>query len=115
MGHAVINFTRRGTLKLARCSRQKPMISASRSLSRPQFDKYRDNFRQTGIGHADCYRLLYRVVLEQNRLDLRRGDILAADADHLFDSADQPEITVLADHAEIAAPKPALIVQRFSG
>jgi hypothetical protein len=53
-------------------------------------------------------------MLEQDRLNFRRRDILATHADHLFDSADESQITVLADHAEITGTKPTLFVQRFS-
>ena len=51
---------------------------------------------------------------KQDRLNFRRGDILATHTDHLSDSADKPQITVFADHAEIAGAKPTLFVQRFS-
>ena len=66
------------------------------------------------IGHADDRDLGDRRVLAEHLLDLGRRDRLAAGADHVARPADDREVAVVVDRAEIAGVVPA-VAERVGG
>src|SRR3546814_14276441 len=54
-----------------------------------------------GIGNTDDERLLDCLMLVEDRLDLAREDLEAADGDHVLQAINDADIAVLADEADI--------------
>src|SRR3546814_17144478 len=58
-----------------------------------------------GIGNTDDERLLDCLMLVEDRLDLAREDLEAADGDHVLQAINDADIAVLVDEADIARAK----------
>src|SRR5690606_6072304 len=61
---------------------------------------------------AECASFAHGWMSRQGTLDLSRIDIVAAANDHLFAAAEQIEVAVLVDAADIASLEPALMAAR---
>src|SRR5690242_12803670 len=61
---------------------------------------------QSGVRRGKCYRLRNGRMLEQNLVDLRRSDLLAAAIDDLARTTDQKKVAVFIEKSDIAGPEP---------
>src|SRR5260370_17208521 len=92
-----------------RGARESPQFLAGRRVSRGGWDHERfDHLTQQAVGYPDYRCVGYLRMLEQAVLDLHRIDILPAPDDHVAASADQVQVAVAVDPAQVTSAEPAV-------
>src|SRR4051794_2584685 len=77
-----------------------------------QLDERHGDLLEARVRDADDLDQLDRGVRGEVRLDLRRGDVLAAHLEHLLEAAEEPQPARLVERAAVARVQPALLVER---
>ena len=92
------------------------MIAAgsTRGPGRSTTNALRD-LAEARVGHADHRHLRDARVAQQEVLDLGRVRVEPADDEHVLDAADDAQVAVGVDRAEVAGVQPAVGVDRGRG
>ena len=99
----------RGRLKRASVRTRGRARRAPRRVDPGVGDDERDDaLAPAVVGRADDRDLAHARVAREHVLDLERVDVLAARDDHVVDPADDPEVAVLVEPAEVAGEVPAV-------
>src|SRR5262245_8560838 len=71
------------------------------------------HFRQARVGEAHHSGQVDAAEAHQERLDLHRVDVLAADLEHVLVATHEAEVAILAHHAHVTRVQPAVAVERL--
>src|SRR5690554_6417464 len=82
---------------------------------RAQLDECGGHFLELLIGHPDHRRQFDRRVGGEERLDLHRSDVLAADLESVLEAAVEVDIAALVHGAEVAGVEPVVLVEGGGG
>ncbi len=86
-----------------------------RRRARLQYQAGLDLLAAIAVGHGDDGGFRDRVELEQHRLDLARGDVLARPADHVLHPADDDVEAVGVAAEQVARTEPAAVAEGLRG
>ena len=115
-GSASRNSTVRGTLKFA-ISRACPFDDLRRvdGRARREHDERLADFTEPLVGHADDGDLRDARVAQHEVLDLGRVRVEPTDDEHVLDAADDAQVAVGVERAEVAGVQPTVGVDRSRG
>ena len=106
-GSCSARYTARGILKPASVPRS-CASTRGQSAVRGADDDRRRHLVEARVGHAQHAHLLHAGRVADRLLDLRRREVLAADADELLQPRDVAQLAVVVERAEIAGAQPAV-------